>query len=71
MIESKVLNHIKFHSVYNDSGSLLIYTTNGRIARFVEAHTPGADPNLRLRVGGDPGTRNVKQPGIWIRIATK
>lgn len=71
MIESKILNLREFHAVYNDSGSLLIYTTNGRIARFVDAHTPGADPNLRLRVGGDPGTRKVKNPAIWIRIANK
>jgi hypothetical protein len=65
------IGHTRIYSVYNDSGSLLLYTSNGRMAHFVAKLAPGIDPAFRLRVGGDPGTRAVDKQGHWIRMAPK
>lgn len=48
---------ITVYMVCNDQGLCLIRTTDGAIAHFVNAHSKGIDPNLRLTVGGDPGTK--------------
>jgi hypothetical protein len=61
----------RIYSVYNNSGSLLLYTTSGRMANFVADHARSVDSDMRLRVGGDPGTRNKKQQGVWIRLVNK
>ena len=69
-----VLNNVgldKIYSVYNDSGALLIYTTNGKLAHFVAQHAPGVDPALRLRIGGDPGIALTTSAGVWIRMVNK
>jgi hypothetical protein len=50
--------------VTNDQGLCLIRTTSSAIANFVDSHSRGIDPNLRLCLGGDPGTRKNKSP-IW------
>jgi hypothetical protein len=48
---------ITMYMVCNDQGLCLIRTSDGAVARFVEEHSHGIDPSLRLTVGGDPGTR--------------
>lgn len=48
----------------NDAGLCLIRTRNRRIAVFVSEASRGVDPELRLTVGGDPGT-HTKNPPIW------
>ena len=53
--------------VTNDQGLCLIRTTDGAIAEFVERHSKGINPTLRLTVGGDPGTRAKNAP-IWTHI---
>ncbi len=50
------------YMVCNDQGSCLIRTTSGNIAAFVNNHSKGIDPNLRLLIGGDPGSRQSKKP---------
>jgi hypothetical protein len=47
-----------YYMVCNDQGLCLIRTTSGAIANFVEKHSKGLSANLRLVVGGDPGTRS-------------
>lgn len=48
---------IQIYMVCNDEGSCLIRTTDPAIARFVNEHSVGINPKLRLTVGGDPGTK--------------
>lgn len=55
-------NGICTYMVCNDQGGCLIRTTSRAIAHFVNAHSKGIDPNLRLTVGGDPGTRLAHHP---------
>mgnify|MGYP006269969589 CR=1 FL=1 len=43
--------------VTNEQGLCLIRTTDGYIAQFINSFTKGINPNLRLTIGGDPGTR--------------
>lgn len=43
--------------VTNDEGLILLYTSNGKMAHYVSEKSKGIDPNLRLRVGGDKGTK--------------
>lgn len=50
--------------VTNDQGLCLIRTTHSGLATFVDSHSRGVNPSLRLCVGGDPGTRNNQSP-IW------
>ena len=54
---------ITTYTVTNSQGLCLIRTTNGMMAKFVDAHSIGIDPDLRLRIQGDPGTPNEKP--IW------
>lgn len=57
---------ITTYTVTNDQGLCLIQTTNGMIASFVNAHSKGIDPELRLRIKGDPGTPNEKP--LWTHV---
>ena len=57
---------ITTYTVTNDQGLCLIRTTNGMIATFVNAHSMGANPELRLRVGWDRGTPGEKH--IWTHV---
>jgi len=50
--------------VTNDQGLCLIRTTHFALADFVNAHSRGINPNLRLCIGGDPGTKEKNAP-IW------
>ena len=57
---------INTYMVCNDAGLCLIRTTSSRIANFVERHSQGVPPSLRLTVGGDPGTRSTQH--IWQHV---
>ena len=57
---------ITTYTVTNDQGLCLIRTTNGMIATYVNAHSKGVNPALRLRVGGDRGTSTEKH--IWTHV---
>jgi hypothetical protein len=59
------------YTVTNDQGLCLIRTTSAKIATFVDAHSRGANPELRLRVGGDKGTPNEKHIWTHVRKFTK
>lgn len=50
------------YMVCNDQGYCLIRTTSRRIARFVNQHSKGISADLRLTVGGDPGTKESRTP---------
>ena len=54
------------YTVCNSQGLCLIRTTSSRIAYYVESHVKSATPELRLMVGGDPGSRTSKV--IWRHI---
>ena len=54
------------YTVTNDQGLLLLYTSDSRMAHFVNGHSKGVDPKFRLRVGGDPGTTSNKS--IWNHV---
>jgi hypothetical protein len=58
---------VPMYMVTNNEGLCLIRTTNGGIALYVNAFTKKINPNLRLNVGGDPGTRQ-KNPRIFHHI---
>jgi len=60
--ERDEIGAVTIYTVCNDQGTCLIRTTNGAIARFVHEHSKGINPNLRLTVGGDPGTRQKEKP---------
>ena len=53
---------ITTYTVCNDAGDCLIRTTNGYIARVLDPLSRGVDTNLRLTIGGDPGTRQARHP---------
>jgi hypothetical protein len=68
MLQIRELDLDSKHVVTNNVGLILIYTTNGYLATIVNSFTPTLDPNLRLNVGGDPGTRNNKTPRIFHHV---
>lgn len=43
--------------VTNNEGLCLIRTTDGYIAAVINSITKHINPDLRINVGGDPGTR--------------
>lgn len=55
------------YMVTNNQGLCLIRTTNSYIATVVNSLTKNIDPDLRLNVGGDPGTRK-EQPRIFHHV---
>ena len=57
------------YMVTNNEGLCLIRTTNGGIALYVNAFTKNISPDLRVNVGGDPGTRkNTENPRIFHHV---
>ena len=56
------------YMVCNDKGLCLIRTTNGAIATFVNDRSKGIDPNLRLTIGGDPGTKKSGPKPVFHHI---
>lgn len=57
MLKTITIDGEDWHTVMNNQGLVLIYTTDGAIAHYVNQFTAKLDPNMRLTVGGDPGTR--------------
>ena len=53
------------YMVCNDVGLCLIRTTNSYIARYVEIMSKGRATDLRLNVGGDPGTKRTQTPAVF------
>ena len=53
---------ISTYMVTNDEGVCLLRTTDKFIANFINKHSVGVDPNLRITIGGDPGTSQNKVP---------
>ena len=62
---------ITTYTVTNDQGLCLIRTTDAQLATFVDVHSKGVNPELRLRVGGDKGTAKEKQIWTHVRKFTK
>jgi hypothetical protein len=50
------------YMVCNDQGLCLIRTTSSKIAHFVNRYSKGISSDLRLTVGGDPGTKQARYP---------
>jgi len=59
---------LPIYMVTNNEGLCLIRTTNGGMALYINAFTKNISPNLRVNVGGDPGTRNNKSPRIFHHV---
>jgi hypothetical protein len=55
------------YMVTNNQGLCLIRTTNSAIAYYINAFTKNIDPDFRVNVGGDPGTRKP-QPRIFHHV---
>ena len=54
--------------VVNNQGLCLVSTTDSRLAKFVEYHVrQGVAAELRLLIGGDPGSANTAKP-IWHHV---
>ena len=68
MLITRTIDGEDWHIVTNNQGAILIYTTDGAIAHFVNNFTPKLDPNLRLTVGGDPGTRRRENNPVFHHI---
>ena len=58
---------VPMYMVTNNEGLCLIRTTNGGMALYINAFTRNLNPELRVNVGGDPGTRNP-QPRIFHHV---
>ena len=56
------------YMVTNNEGLCLVRTTDGYLATVVNAFTKNINPNLRLNVGGDPGTKNTDKPRIFHHV---
>jgi len=59
---------VPIYMVTNNQGQCIIRTTDGYIAMVLNAISKNLNPNLRLNVGGDPGTRNNKTPLIFHHV---
>ena len=56
------------YMVCNDQGLCLIRTSDSATAHFIEYNVQkGVNPELRLRVGGDAGTKKINSP-IWTHV---
>jgi len=64
--EEDVNTGVITYMVCNSQGLCLIRTTSSRIANYVERHAKYAGTDLRLMVGGDPGSRTPKL--IWSHV---
>jgi hypothetical protein len=59
---------LPMYMVTNNEGLCLIRTTDGYTAMVLDSITKNINPNLRINVGGDPGTRNVLSPRIFHHV---
>lgn len=57
---------ITTYLVTNEQDLCLIRTTDARLAWFVERNSYGINPELRLKVGGDPGT--ILNNPMWTHV---
>jgi hypothetical protein len=62
LIRTQDDNGMTTYMVCNDAGTCLIFTTNGYMAQYIHLLSKGVDLNLRLTIGGDPGTRKGTAP---------
>jgi hypothetical protein len=66
MLIVRQFDGITQYVVCNEAGDCLIVTTSSKIAEFVERHIKGVPRELRLNVGGDPGTKVEKK--LWHHV---
>lgn len=66
MLIIRKFDGITQYVVCNDAGDCLIVTTSSKIANFIEKNVKGVNSELRLNVGGDPGTKVEKK--LWHHI---
>ena len=66
MLFIREFDGITQYVVCNEDGKCLIVTTRSKIAMFVERHVKGIPNDLRLNIGGDPGTKVEKK--LWHHI---
>ena len=66
MLFTRNFDGITQYIVCNEAGKCLIVTTSSKIAMFVENHVKGVPEDLRLNIGGDPGTKVEKK--LWHHI---
>jgi hypothetical protein len=59
---------LPMYMVTNNEGLCLIRTTNGGMALYINAFTKNINPNLRINVGGDPGTKNNPSTRIFHHV---
>ena len=61
-------NGVPIYMVTNNEGLCLIRTIDGYIATVINSTTKNINPNLRLNVGGDPGTKHNLTPRIFHHV---
>jgi hypothetical protein len=66
MLIVRQFDGITQYVVCNEAGDCLIVTTSSKIAEFVERNIKGVPRELRLNIGGDPGTKVEKK--LWHHI---
>jgi hypothetical protein len=66
MLIVRQFDGITQYVVCNEAGDCLIVTTSSKIAEFIERNIKGVPRELRLNVGGDPGTKVEKK--LWHHI---
>lgn len=66
MLFIREFDGITQYVVCNEDGKCLIVTTSSKIAMFVERNVKGIPNDLRLNIGGDPGTKVEKK--LWHHI---
>ena len=68
MLQVRELDLEEWHVVTNRADQILIYTTSSSIAHFINNFTPTLNNNLRLNVGGDPGTKSHSDKRIFHHV---
>jgi hypothetical protein len=71
MLFVRYFDGVPQYVVCNEAGVCLIVTSSSAIAGFVENHVKGIDPELRLNIGGDPGTKKERKLWHHVRKYTK
>lgn len=66
MLLIREFDGLRQYIVCNEAGDCLIVTTSSKIANFIERNVKGVSPDLRLNIGGDPGTKVEKK--LWHHI---
>jgi hypothetical protein len=66
MLFVRYFDDVAQYVVCNEAGDCLIVTSSSAIAEFVESHIKGVPRELRLNVGGDPGTKTEHK--LWHHV---